>query len=85
MVICVRNVFHDLTWIADRRVEQVHSGGRQTQTVDCVLRLLQIRHHSSLRSKGKVAENFENKNALKSTLFSLVLKCWILLNSSAET
>lgn len=37
-----------LTWVPDRRMEQIHAGGGETQPVDGVRWLLKIRHHAKV-------------------------------------
>lgn len=46
-----------LTRVAHRGVQQVHARSSQTQPIDCVRRLLKIRHHAKVVRKRKVGPN----------------------------
>ena len=46
-----------LTRVAHRGVQQVHARSGQTQPIDCVRRLLKIRHHAKVVWRRKVGPN----------------------------
>lgn len=47
-----------LTRVAHRRVQQVHARSGQTQPIDCVRRLLKIRHHAKVVWRRKIGPNW---------------------------
>lgn len=46
-----------LTRVAHGGVQQVHTRSGQTQPIDCVRRLLKIRHHAKVVGRCKVGPN----------------------------
>lgn len=46
-----------LTRVAHRGVQQVHARSGQTQSIDCVRRLLKIRHHAKVVWRRKIGPN----------------------------
>lgn len=49
-----------LTRVAHGRVQQVHARSGQTQPIDCVRRLLKIRHHAKVVRRRKVGPNLRD-------------------------